>query len=80
VLALKVGGERVTIGAGRTADDVPLLIVAGMAGGIVPRPVIGPSTQKNRRSWSAMIRKNAAGGSGSDMGFGSTVPICAKGH
>jgi len=39
VLALKVGGERVTVRAGRTANDVPLLIVPGMAGGAVPWPV-----------------------------------------
>jgi len=44
VLALKVGGERVTVGADRTADDVPLLIVAGMASGLVPSPVVGHRT------------------------------------
>jgi len=41
VLALKVGGEGVTVQAGWTADDVPLLIVAGMACGLVPSPVVG---------------------------------------
>ena len=39
VLSLIVGGERVTVRAGRTANDVPLLIVPGMAGGAVPWPV-----------------------------------------
>lgn len=44
MLALKLSGERVTVRAGGTADDVPLLIVAGMAGGIVPWPVVGHRT------------------------------------
>ena len=44
MLALKVGGERVTVRTGRTANDVPLLIVAGMAGGAVPWPVVGHRT------------------------------------
>ena len=39
MLALKVSGERVTVRTGRTANDVPLLIVPGMAGGAVPWPV-----------------------------------------
>jgi hypothetical protein len=38
--ALVFGGERITIRAGRAANDVPV-IVAGMPSGVVPRPDIG---------------------------------------
>jgi hypothetical protein len=47
--ALKFGGERVSIRAGRTAHDAPAELVASLASGILPGPVIGhrPSTEKN---------------------------------
>src|SRR4051794_32753510 len=39
--ALKVGGERVPVWAGRAAGDAPAERVAGMPGGIIPWLVVG---------------------------------------
>jgi hypothetical protein len=38
--ALIVGGERITIRAGRAALDLPPIVV-GISGAILPRPVVG---------------------------------------
>jgi len=39
--ALVFGGERVCIQPGRTAGDVSLIAIAGVAGGVVPGTVVG---------------------------------------
>ena len=39
--ALKLGGERVSIRAGRPTQDASVKLVASMARGINPRPVVG---------------------------------------
>ena len=41
---MEFGGERVTIRAGRTAHDLPLLAVAGVAGGRLPRLIVDHRT------------------------------------